>query len=239
MARCILFLVLLLWSPAGLAGQVAPARPAAGATDLAQLSRVVLDSGQVVVGRVLSMDAETLHLETAQGRAQQLQLAHVLRIERATRADGSASARRIESQPVGRGIDQHLESFLHRYAWIVPTDARNRATLGALMFVALAGLIRLAARMIELPHRDFGRCCVMALLMFGLMTVHTTFPVLETSQWLAATVTLDFLVWFVGTRLIFGSGAYEGIVLMVFCLFATVVGVLLAEVAGWVLEVGH
>jgi hypothetical protein len=235
MPRCILLLVLLLWSAVRLPAQ-------------APLSRVVLDTGQVVVGRVVSMDAEQLHLETTQGVQERIDLSRVLRIERAVpgqvstppaRPASPASRRAEPTMPGDRGLDQRLESFLHRYAWVIPTDTRNRATLGALLFLLLASVIRLGARMIELPHREFGRCCAMALLLFTVMTVHSAFPVLESTTLLPVVVVADVLLWFVSTRVIFGSTAYESVVMLVFCLFSAVVGVLLVEVAGWVLEIGH
>jgi hypothetical protein len=133
------------------------------------------------------------------------------------------------------GSRTELEEILGRYAWIVPATTGGKATLGLLVFASLAGVIAIAGRIADVEYNEFRRSCAQALVVLALIAAHMTVALSSPEAMLVAAL-IDLVVWFVAARFLFGTGLSGGLIMLVSSALATLVGVLLLEVAALILD---
>jgi hypothetical protein len=71
------------------------------------------------------------------------------------------------AEPPDRSPDRRLGALFDRYLWIVPVTAGHRVSLGGACLLLLALVVQLAAKMVDLEPRTFGRCMLVGTLAFA------------------------------------------------------------------------
>jgi hypothetical protein len=141
------------------------------------------------------------------------------------------------AEPPDRSPDRRLGALFDRYLWIVPVTAGHRVSLGGACLLLLALVVQLAAKMVDLEPRTFGRCMLVGTLAFaGMLAELCLAPVHP--LWLVGLGIVNVLGWLLATRCVFGARGWSGLGMLVCLTLAILVGVLLLEISGFLLG-GH
>lgn len=139
--------------------------------------------------------------------------------------------------PVAAGPDRHLIDLLERYVWIVPTASGSRLSLGAAILLVIALVIQLSAKMADIEFRSFGRCVSVAVLLFFAVLAQLSFLPSHALAVVGASLG-NVAVWVLAIRCLLGARIWPAMAMLICFLFALLVGVVLLEVAGFLLG-GH
>jgi hypothetical protein len=144
------------------------------------------------------------------------------------------AARGVERE---HGTDRHLGQLLERYLWIVPSGSGNRASTGAALLVLLTLLLQLSAKTADLEMRSFGRCLCVTGVLGAATAVELGCTPLRPLH-LAGIAVLNLGLWLLTTRLALNARMFSAIVTLASFLLALLSGVLLLEIAGFLMG-GH
>lgn len=146
----------------------------------------------------------------------------------------------VRAEPAAQalvGADRHLIDLLDRYVWVIPHAVSHRLSLGAAFLLALALVLQLSAKMADIELRTFGRCVTMAAVLFALVTAQL--GLLRSHVAVVVGFVLgNAFAWLGLARLVLGARAWQAFAMLVCFSFASLIAVVLLEVAGFLLG-GH
>ncbi len=133
------------------------------------------------------------------------------------------------------GPDIEVSRLIDRYLWFVPQKQGHRLTLGAALFLCLTLIVHLSSKMANFENLTFGRSFGVAALLFVVLAIEITMAPVHPGI-VAGICFVNIVLWFVFVQLVYRSGMYPAVVMLVSFMLASMVGVLTLEVLGFVVQ---
>lgn len=131
--------------------------------------------------------------------------------------------------------DEQIGEFFDRYLWVVGESTGHRASLGIGMFVLLALIIMMSARLANLDGVSFGRGAICSACILTTASLEIAL-VPGVPAFVALACFVNIIAWFGLVRGLLGGDVYNGIVMLVAVSFAVMLIMLGLQIAGTLLH---